>query len=121
MASRQVKMDPSKPLEVNVVSRSPHVVGYRIWTRPPGALGPWTQAADGNTNDNIPDATLLPPLPSGASLAYWFGVGGNPGTHYRALLILSQSGEVLIDGTLIEEGATDANGFAVLEREVSFL
>lgn len=120
MASRQVKIDTTKQLEINVVSRSPHVVGYRIWTRAPNAVA-WSQVADGDTADNIPDSTKLQPVASGVSLTYWFGIGGNPNTHYRALLILSQDGAVLNDGTLIEEGATDANGFAVVEKELVFV
>jgi len=120
MAIREIKMDPGKPLEVNVVSRSPHVLGYRVWTHTPQSTGPWQQVADGRTDDNVPDNALVPPLATGSSLAYWFGLGGNPGTQYRALLLLSQDGQMLNDGTIIEEGVTDANGFAVVERQVRF-
>jgi hypothetical protein len=119
MPARQIHIDSNMPIELNIVSKSPHVVAYRIWTRTPPAVA-WTQAADGDTQDNIPDDAQLSALPSGTSLTYWFGIGGNPGTFYRALLLISQSGKVLDDATLIEEGTTDANGFAVVEKEVSF-
>ena len=45
---------------------------------------------------------------------------GNPGTKYRALLLLSQGGQMLTDGTIIEEGVTDSKGFAVVESQVRF-
>jgi len=119
MASRQIRIDPQRELEINVISRSPHVAGYRLWTRTTNT-GPWTVVADGDTQDNLPDSKRLGPLSSGTALAYWFGIGGNPNSHYRAVLLLSQGGTVLPDGTLIEEGATDAAGFAVVEKEVAF-
>jgi hypothetical protein len=77
--------------------------------------------ADGDTADNVPDSQKLGPLGAGTSLAYWFGIGGNPNSQYRAVLMLSQDGQALQDGTLIEEGATDASGFAVVERELELV
>jgi hypothetical protein len=119
MASRQIALDPQKELEINVISRSPHVLGYRLWTRT-GNTGLWTVVADGDTQDDVPDSKRLGPLATGTALVYWFGIAGNPNSHYRSVLVLSQGGVVLQDGTQIEEGATDASGFAVVEREVSF-
>jgi hypothetical protein len=121
MASRQIRISPQKPLEMNVVSHSPHVVGYRIWTRAAGATGPWDQVADGDTADNIPDSTAIAAPPAGTSLAYWLGIGGNPNSPYQALVILSQGGEILIDGTFIEEGVTNGDGFAVAKNQVELI
>lgn len=120
MASRQIRIDPATQLEINVVSRSPHVLGYRVWSRPTNASGAWNQVADGDTSDNIPDNTKIR-VAANTSLTYWFGIGGNPNTHYRALLILSQDGQILNDGTLIEEGTSDGNGFAVVEKRVELI
>jgi hypothetical protein len=77
--------------------------------------------ADGDSQDNVPDNIRLGPFSSSTALTYWFGLGGNPNSHYRAVLVVSQGGAILQDGTLIEEGATDANGFAVVEKEVAFI
>jgi hypothetical protein len=116
----QLRIDATKPLELNIVPRSPHVVGYRIWTRQ-SAAAPWVQVADGDTVDNVPDNYAVGPLPPGSALTYWFGIGGNPSSHYRALLLIGQDGAILEGGALIEEGATSSEGFAVVEKELSFV
>lgn len=119
MPTRQVTLNPSKPLEVNVISHSPHVAAYRIWTRPAGGSG-WTKVAEGSTADNVPDFFSTGPLTSGAKLHYWVGVGGNPATNYRIIVTLGQGGQILPDGTLVMQGTTNASGVDVLEDEVSF-
>ena len=115
MAETIVPFDPTKAVEINVVCQSPHVALYRVWKRAPG--GTWELAADGDTNDNVPDFQQLGLLAKGTNLAYWFGIGGKPKTAYRVLFLISQEGKLLKNGTFTEAGITDGNGFADVEDQ----
>lgn len=114
--SKQVPADPQRLVEINVVSQSPHVVAYRIWSRPPG--GTWATLAEGHTGDAIPDFNRVGPFPRGSEIAYWLGIGGNPRTSFHALVTLGQDGKILPDGACPEIGKTDADGVAVREEVI---
>src|SRR3954467_3903428 len=102
-AKRNARIDPSARLHVNVVNQSPHVVAYKIWIKRPGQ--DWTAVGQGHTADQVADFLDLDPLAKGAMLDYWFGIGGNAQTNWRALLTLSQNGRI-VDGGLCDEHGT---------------
>lgn len=106
-----VSFDSALPIEINVVSRSPHVLAYRFWS---GAPGNWqiVPNGEGHTSDDKPDAFTLGPVPDGTCIAYWMGIGGNPNTTFNGLVTLGQSGRILDGGTCLETGKTNAEGFA---------
>lgn len=119
MPTKQIVLDPSKPLEVNVVSHSPHVAAYRVWTWPAGVSG-WTKVGEGSTADNVPDFFSTGPLAAQSKLHYWLGIGGNPGTNYRVIVTLGQSGQILPQGTIVVQGTVNASGIDIVMDEVSF-
>ena len=120
MATSQVTIDPTRPLQVNFISTSPHVVVYRLWKRV-AAEQPWVRVRDGSSDDDVPDFVEVPALPSGALVAWWLGIGGKPRSKYRAVVTLGQDGQVLAGGTFVEEGMTDGQGFAVADRTVALV
>lgn len=107
---RTLAIDHGEPLDVNIVSKSPHVVAYRLWRQLPG--GPWVVCADGDTADDISDHTTVDKLPPGGKLSYWLGIGGNPNTQYRTLVTIAQKGRIVDGGSFIEPGTTNAQGVA---------
>jgi hypothetical protein len=113
---RAVPVNDTLPVELNVVSQSPHVVVYRLWIRRPG--GAWEVLKDGTTADTIPDHSVHGPLAKGTGLAYWLGLGGNPRTRFEALVNLAQGGQTLPNGACIEVGNTDDSGVAEAHGEV---
>lgn len=110
MADIQLPVDHMVPIDVNFVSRSPHVVAYRLWRKE--ANGSWTILGDGHTADHTPDLLTVPPAPAGTRLAFWLGIGGNPNTQYQALVTLAQNGRIVVGGSLLENGRVDGNGVA---------
>ncbi len=110
-----VKADPEKAIDFNVVPQSPHVIAFRVWTRP-SATAPWTKVDDGSSQgEHHKD---IGKIPVGGGVAYWIGVGGNANTEYRVLVALGQDGRLLPDG-FTEKGMTDGNGVAYDEREIT--
>ena len=105
-------------LDVNIVSKSPHVVAYRLWRQLP--QGQWEKCGEGHTADDIADHNLLKPLPEGARFAYWLGIGGNPNTQYRALVTIAQSGQIVDGGSFVEEGVANDEGVAEAHAIIDF-
>jgi hypothetical protein len=69
----------------------------------------------------LADFFNLGPLPTGTVLDYWFGIGGNPMTAWRALLTVSQDGRIVPGGLCTESGTTDDVGIDMRETEVAFV
>lgn len=109
-ANTSVPIDHNAPLDVNFVSKSPHVVVYRLWRQLPQAS--WEICADGDSSDEVSDHHELSAMPAGSKVAYWLGIGGNPNTHYRALVTMAQGGRILDSGSFVEQGSTNAHGVA---------
>ena len=116
---RTAQVDPSVGLQINVVNQSPHVVAYKIWVKRPGS--DWKDIGEGQTADEVADFFDLDPQPKGTLLDYWFGIGGNPMTAWRALLTLSQGGRIVPGGLCSENGTTDDTGIDMRETEVTFV
>lgn len=117
--TKRVEIDPTRPIEVNVVARSPHVAAYRLWFRRPESE--WERIGDGHTADDVPDFHGFGPVPQKSGFAYWLGIGGNPKTRFRVIVTLAQDGEILEGGTCVEQGMTNADGVRMREREVEFV
>lgn len=113
-----VRFDPALKIQINVVSRSPHVVAFKVWTQKPGQAD-WTTVFEGRTDDNIPDHVEIDPLPDNAQVAWWLGVGGNAKTPYRTVITFAQEGRLLDGGTRLEEGKVDDAGVAFVEGKVT--
>jgi hypothetical protein len=114
MADVTLQIDPAASIEVNFVTRSKHVVAYRLWDRDT-AQGQWQVVADGHTADHVPDLVSVPKLPRGAQIAFWLGIGGDPNSQYEALVTVSQSGKILDNGSLIERGGANDKGVAEVQ------
>jgi len=113
-----LSIDHGEELDVNIVSKSPHVVAYRLWRQLP--QGQWQVCGEGHTADDIADHNLLTPLPEGARFAYWLGIGGNPNTQYRALVTIAQGGQIVDGGSFLEEGVANAQGVAEAHAIIAF-
>jgi hypothetical protein len=118
-AKRTATVDHTLGVQVNVVNQSPHVIAYKIWVKRPGA--DWVEVGEGQTADELADFFSLPPLPEGTALDYWFGIGGNAMTAWRALLTLSQDGRIVPGGLCAESGTTDDVGIDTRETEVTLV
>ena len=103
-------IDHAAALDVNVLSKSPHVVAYRLWRQEPGTN--WDMFAEGDSAAEVSDHHELSGLPGASRLAYWLGIGGNPNTQYRALVTITQAGRIVDGGSFIEEGGTNELGVA---------
>jgi hypothetical protein len=112
MPDASVPIDPTTPIDVNFVARTPHVVAFRLW-RQDVVDGPWILLGQGHTADHVPDlVTASPPFPAGGRLAFWVGIGGNPNTQYQVLVTLAQDGRILPGGTILVPGKTNEKGVA---------
>jgi len=114
---KQVRQDPRAPLQISVVSRSPHVVAYRLWAKAP-ADTEWTVIGEGTTADDKPDTVTIGPFPNGTVIAYWVGIGGSPNSRYTALVLFAQNGSLLEGGTVLIQGRVDSDGLAIEEGSV---
>jgi len=110
MPDIELPVDHTAPIDVNFVSRSPHVVAYRLWREE--SDGSWTTLGQGHTADHEPDLVTVAPAPAGTRLAFWLGIGGNPNTQYQGLVTLAQNGKIVTGGSLLESGRVDGNGVA---------
>jgi len=113
-----VPIDHDAALDVNILSKSPHVVAYRLWLRSPRA--DWDMFAEGDSADEVSDHHELSGMSAGSRVAYWLGIGGNPNTQYRALVTIAQRGRILDGGSFIEEGSTNAQGVAEAQAIIGF-
>ena len=111
MPDAELPVDHTIPIDVNFVSRSPHVVAYRLW-RQDAANGPWIMLGEGHTADHVPDLVNVSPSPVGSRLAYWLGIGGNPNTQYQGLVTVAQNGRIVDGGSLLENGRVNSQGVA---------
>jgi len=114
---KPVKHDPKKPLQISVVSKSPHVVAYRLWSNTP-TDAEWAVIGDGTTGDDTPDTVEVGPYPNGTQIAYWLGIGGNPNSRYTVLVLFAQDGSLLEGGTSLVQGRVDSDGLAIEEGTV---
>ena len=112
---KRVVVEPAKPIELTVASRSPHAVAYRIWSRAPG--GTWGKLADGHAGGDA-RTHRLGPVATGTGLAIWVGLGGHPHTRYRVALTIGQDGRVVETGTILLDGETNGQGVAQTEQRV---
>lgn len=115
MPTREVgPVQPGKPLDVNVMCPSVHVVSYRVWRKVGG--GAWKIVGDGHTADDVPDHFPVPtdpadpPIAAGDMLAYWLGIGGPAHSTYQVMITIGQDGRVLPGGAIPVDGQVDASG-----------
>jgi hypothetical protein len=76
----------------------------------------WAIVAEGHTADDIPDHHQIQPLPDGARVAYWVGIGGKKTSVYRVVVTFSQQERIVPGGLEIIAGKTSAKGGAAAER-----
>ena len=112
-----VDVDQGAPLGISVAGQSPHAFAYRFWHRIPGA-DQWTQFAEGQTGDAVPDAVTLGPLPAGTIVSWSIAVAGRPNTHYRVLITLAQNNAPVPGGAVTHEGGTSASGGALVQHQL---
>jgi hypothetical protein len=112
-----ISIQHGKPVSVNIVPTTDHVVIYKLWTRQSPADA-WKMAGQGTIVHAAPDRHDLGLLGAGASLAYWFGVAGSGGSSFEVRMVFNQGVGAAGDGTLRVQGTTDASGGAVVEDRV---
>jgi hypothetical protein len=111
-----ITIEHGKPVRVNIIPATDHVVIYKLWIRQSPADA-WRMAGQGTTAHDAPDSHDLGPLGAGAALAYWFGVAGTGGSAFEVKVVFYQEAETP-DRTLLVQGTTDASGGAVIEDRV---
>lgn len=116
---RNATIDPARPVGINVACESPHVIAYRFWMMLPG--GKWQVVGEGQTGDDLAAFFPVGPAPKGARLAYWLGIGGNANSAFRAVVTLSQDGQMVQGGLCIEPGVTNDDHVAEVQSEVEFV
>jgi hypothetical protein len=117
VTSPSITIRHGKPVRVNIVPATDHVVIYKLWIRQSPADA-WRMAGQGTTVHTAPDSHDLGPLDAGAALAYWFGVAGTSGSAFEVKVVFDQEREALAEGVLLVQGTTDASGGAVVEDRV---
>ena len=115
---RQVRrIAPNAPVDINITVLSNHVLAYKMWFRTSSDME-WQELGSGHTGDNVPDHLVLTlPAHGPGQLYYWIGVG-NPqaaNSTYNGLLTIGQSGERLVNGSILVNCRTNAKGLAVVE------
>jgi hypothetical protein len=111
-----IHADPTAPIDVEVRGETPHVLAYKLWVKAPGE-DRWAVAAEGHSEDGIPDAHAIGPLALGTLVAWWVGVGGRPGSWFRAVIRFGQGGALLEGGERRVRGRTNDRGGAVRNGE----
>jgi hypothetical protein len=111
-----IHADPTLPIDVSVAGETPHVLAYKVWTKAPGE-DRWTVAAEGHSEDEAVDTHAIGPRPIGTLIAWWLGIGGRPGSWFRAALRFGQSGALLDGGEHRVRGRTNDRGGAVRSGE----
>ncbi|HXU81060.1 MAG TPA: hypothetical protein VN914_06670 [Polyangia bacterium] len=111
-----ITLEHGKPVRVNIIPATDHVVIYKLWIRQSPADA-WRMAGQGTTVHDAPDSHDLGPLGAGAALAYWFGVAGTGGSAFEVKVVFDQAPPP-VDGVLVVQGTTDASGGAVVEDRV---
>jgi hypothetical protein len=108
--------DPTRAIDLEVSGETPHVLAYRVWTKAPGE-DRWTVAAEGNSEDGVPDVHAVGPYVRDTLVAWWLGIGGPAGSWFRAALRFRQRDQLLEGGERRVRGRTNANGGAVRSGE----
>ncbi|HEY7470897.1 MAG TPA: hypothetical protein VIE68_00985 [Gemmatimonadota bacterium] len=111
-----IHADPALAIDLEVAGETPHVFAYRVWTKAPDA-DRWTVAAEGHSEDGVPDVHAIGPFARGTLVAWWLGVGGPAGSWFRAALRFRQRGQLLEGGERRLRGRTNAAGGAVRSGE----
>ncbi|HTL37023.1 MAG TPA: hypothetical protein VL326_27995 [Kofleriaceae bacterium] len=117
--TKTVTIDHTKPLTVSVIVLSVHAANYKIWIRDT-ASDDWTLAAEGTTEDTVPDTKDIGVRPAGSSLFYWVGAAGPKKMRFKVQHVFQQDGKILKDGVIADEKDPDANGVAEVQRKVVF-
>ena len=120
MALEEIDIVVGRPVDINLVCHSPHVVTYRMWQRVNSA-GPWKVVSEGHTSDDIPDHAIVGPGPEGYRYAYYMIVVGNASSHFLVSVTLSQDGKTLQSGSFVEQGVLAGTRRVVRERQVVFV
>jgi hypothetical protein len=106
----EIKVDSTKPVDVRFDCDTPHVVVYALWSKQPNA--DWVNHAnDELEGDGEPKSHQVPPPPKKTEIAYWLGIGGNPGTTFRVTVTFLQSGIEIRQ--LDERGQINERGEAI--------
>lgn len=92
------------------------MIAWRVWTKAPGE-DRWTVAAEGHSEDEVPDVHEIGPFPVGTLVAWWLGIGGPGGSWFRAVLRFRQRGRLLAGGERRVRGRTNDRGGAVRSGE----
>jgi hypothetical protein len=107
-------------IDINIAALSVHVVSYRFWQQTAGT-GAWVlvPGLDGDTENGPLHGTVT--VAPADKLGYWVGIGtANPGVgNYHALITVGQGGKTLTNGNVSLTGATDAQGAAVREGQIT--
>ncbi|WP_046244315.1 hypothetical protein [Hymenobacter terrenus] len=116
-----VQIDTTKPLAVVLTFHSPHAVAYRLWYKHPDDAKYTILATGTDSEPSNPSkhTHMVNALPSGSELVYLAWLSGNGNTPYRIEITLVQNGLPLPGGTFVEEGSTDAEGFAQEKNTIS--
>lgn len=112
-----VDIDISKPVAINLVCHSPHVVTYRMWQRAPDDEN-WATVAEGHTSDDVPDHASAGPLARGWKYAFHLIIVGHASTDFLVSVALSQDGRAVPGATFIEQGVLDSTRRAVRKKTV---
>ena len=120
MRAPAIDIDVSKPMEMNLVCHSPHVVTYRMWQRAPDDAK-WTTLAEGHTSDDEPDHAQAQALPRGWKYAYHLIIVGNASTDFLVSVALSQDGRTVPGGSFLEQGTLDSTRREVRKKTVVFV
>ena len=115
-AETPIRADPNLPLDLEVASETPHVLAYRVWTKAPDE-DRWTVAAEGHSEDGVPDVHTIGPFGRGTLIAWWLGLGGPAGSWFRAAIRFRQRGNVLEGGERRVRGRASDRGAAVRSGE----
>lgn len=116
----RVTIDHAQPLTVTIAVRSDKTgLAFKLWKRL-GPDQPWTDAGSGISDDAKVDTFNLGVMPAGASLAYWFNVGGPAGNKYSIDLVFLQNGAPLAGGLCEEAGKLSESEDDVVEARVAF-
>lgn len=101
----------NQPVQIHVVSQSPHTFAYRLWVgRPTDPDWQWLDEGDITTPPKS-----YGPYPAGTKIDYYLLIGGKPYTDWQVQVFLNQNGQQLQCSPPPERGTT--NDKAVADRE----
>lgn len=116
--SNPILRNETSKVNWTLVSKTPHVIAYRLWTQVPGE--DWVKIAEGTSEDGSVDSGEFD-AKKDYQFAYSLGIGSTQaGSAYDVSIVLSQAGSVLQNGLLEEEGKVDDNGVGAAHDTVTF-